>query len=175
MTLSQPLGNTNIRVEAPGAADVVVSNHKGIKTDSRGYAVIPYATPYRVNRVELDVTTAGPDVELDNAIVNKTPTDGAMVRAVIPTRVGLKAMFVVRHKNGVLPFGTVVSLLNSKNDSSSIVGDNGSLYLSGLPQKGTVRAVWGTGSDKSCTATYRLDKQYYNPQTGLYSQEVVCL
>ncbi|VFS15217.1 P pilus assembly protein, porin PapC [Enterobacter cancerogenus] len=46
---------------------------KGIKTDSRGYAVIPYATPYRVNQVALDVTTVGNDVELENAIVNKNP------------------------------------------------------------------------------------------------------
>jgi len=174
LTLSQPLGNTNILVKAPGAADVAVSNHKGIKTDSRGYAVIPYATPYRVNRVELDVTTAGHDVELDNAVINKTPTDGAMVRAVIPTRIGMKAMLVMRHNTSVLPFGTVVSLLDSQTDSSSIVGDNGSLYLSGLPQKGTLKAVWGTGSGKSCQAVYRLDKQHYNPQTGLYSQEVTC-
>ncbi|MBF7956845.1 fimbria/pilus outer membrane usher protein [Rahnella victoriana] len=174
LTLSQPLGNTNILVKAPGAADVAVSNHRGIKTDSRGYAVIPYATPYRVNRVELDVTTAGHDVELDNAVINKTPTDGAMVRAVIPARIGMKAMLVMRHNTSVLPFGTVVSLLDSQTDSSSIVGDNGSLYLSGLPQKGTLKAVWGTGSGKSCQAVYRLDKQHYNPQTGLYSQEVTC-
>lgn len=65
-------------------------NHKGIKTDSRGYAVIPYATPYRVNQVALDVTTAGNDVELENAIVNKTPTDGALVRATLVTRQGKK-------------------------------------------------------------------------------------
>lgn len=174
LTLSQPLGNTNILVNAPGAANVTVSNHKGIKTDSRGYAVIPYATPYRVNRVELDVTTAGHDVELDNAIVNKTPTDGAMVRAIIPTRVGLKAMFVIHNNGDALPFGTIVSLLESKNDSSSIVGDNGSLYISGLPQKGMVHAVWGSGRGKSCLAYYRLDKQHYNPQTGLYSQDLIC-
>lgn len=174
LTLSQPLGNTNILVKAPGAANVAVSNHKGIKTDSRGYAVIPYATPYRVNRVELDVTTAGNDVELDNAVVNKTPTEGAMVRATISTRVGLKAMLVVRHKNGVLPFGTVVSLLESKTDSSSIVGDNGSVYLSGLPQQGTLQAVWGTGDSKTCKVAFRLDKSLYNAQTGLYSQEVTC-
>lgn len=81
------------------------------------------------------MTTAGHDVELDNAVINKTPTDGAMVRAVIPTRIGMKAMLVMRHNTSVLPFGTVVSLLDSQTDSSSIVGDNGSLYLSGLPQK----------------------------------------
>ncbi len=90
LTLSQPLGNTNILVKAPGAGNVTVLNHRGIKTDSRGYAVIPYATPYRVNQVALDVTTVGSDVELENAIVNKTPTDGALVRATLTTRQGLK-------------------------------------------------------------------------------------
>lgn len=172
LTLSQPLGNTNILVKAPGASNVSVLNHKGIKTDSRGYAVIPYATPYRVNQVALDVTTAGNDVELENAIVNKTPTDGALVRATIVTRQGAKAMFIVRHGNDVLPFGTLVSLSDDK--TSGIVGDGGSLYLSGLPVKGMLSAVWGRNSDQRCTINYALNKQNYNARTGLYSQEVVC-
>lgn len=172
LTLSQPLGNTNILVKAPGASDVAVLNHKGIKTDSRGYAVIPYATPYRVNQVALDVTTAGNDVELENAIVNKTPTDGALVRATLVTRQGKKAMFVVHRGNDVLPFGTLVSLNDDK--TSGIVGDGGSLYLSGLTERGTLSAVWGRNSDQRCTINYTLNKQSYNARTGLYSQEVVC-
>lgn len=174
LTLSQPLGNTNILVKAPGASNVAINNYRGIRTDSRGYAVIPYATPYRVNRVELDVTTAGHDVELDNAIIHKVPTEGAMVLATVPIRKGDKAMFIVRHKNDFLPFGTVISLLNNHNDSGSIVGDQGSVYLSGLPAKGTLKASWGVGSDKSCVMSYQLEKQHYNPSTGLFSQEVVC-
>ncbi|ELW1647874.1 fimbrial biogenesis outer membrane usher protein [Enterobacter oligotrophicus] len=172
LTLSQPLGNTNILVKAPGASDVAVLNHKGIKTDSRGYAVIPYATPYRVNQVALDVTTVGNDVELENAIVHKTPTDGALVRATLTTRQGAKAMFIVRHRHDVLPFGTLVS--QADDAASGIVGDGGSLYLSGLAPQGTLQAVWGRGSNQSCTIDYRLNKQDYNPRTGLYSQEVVC-
>lgn len=173
LTLSQPLGNTNILVSAPGASDVAVLNHKGIKTDSRGYAVIPYATPYRVNQVALDVTTVGNNVELDNAIVNKTPTDGAMVLATISTRQGAKGMFIVRYHHDVLPFGTMVSL-QGDDQTSSIVGDSGSLYLSGLPQQGTLNAVWGHGSDRRCTIRYQLAEQHYSPRTGLYSQEVLC-
>ncbi|STD24558.1 P pilus assembly protein, porin PapC [Enterobacter asburiae] len=172
LTLSQPLGNTNILVKAPGASSVAVLNHKGIKTDSRGYAVIPYATPYRVNQVALDVTTAGNDVELENAIANKTPTDGALVRATFTTHQGAKAMFIVRHGNDVLPFGTLVSLDDDK--TSGIVGDGGSLYLSGLSEKGTLNAVWGRGSRQRCAITYALNKQHFNARTGLYSQEVVC-
>lgn len=173
LTLSQPLGNTNILISAPGASNVEVLNHKGIKTDSRGYAVIPYATPYRVNQVALDVTTVGSNVELDNAIVNKTPTDGAMVQANITTRQGAKGMFIVNYRREALPFGTVVSLLND-DQTSSIVGDGGSLYLSGLPQHGTLNAVWGRDSDQRCTIHYQLSEQHYNARTGLYSQEVKC-
>ena len=173
LTLGQSLGNTNILIKAEGASDIAIRSHRGVRTDNRGYAVIPYATPYSVNRVEMDVTTAGNGVELDNTIVSKTPTEGALVRATISTKVGMKATFFVRHKNGVLPFGTIVSL-NDKNTNSGIVGDEGSLYLSGLPQQGVLRAVWGTGNDKTCTSHFKLDKKYYNSNTGLYSQELLC-
>ena len=44
-----------------------------------------------------------------------------------------KAMFVVRRGNDVLPFGTLVSLNDDK--TSGIVGDGGSLYLSGLTSR----------------------------------------
>ncbi|MFT0669296.1 FimD/PapC C-terminal domain-containing protein, partial [Enterobacter hormaechei subsp. xiangfangensis] len=104
-------------------------------------AVIPYATPYRVNQVALDVTTVGNDVELENAIANKIPTDGALVRATLTTRQGAKAMFIVRHAKDVLPFGTLVSSENDK--ASGIVGDGGSVYLTGLSAQGTLHAVWG--------------------------------
>lgn len=172
LTLSQPLGNTNILVKAPGAGNVSVLNQRGIKTDSRGYAVISYATPYRVNQVGLDVTTAGNDVELDNIMIAKTPTDGALVRATLATVKGAKAMFLVRRSEGELPFGTLVSSYDDKN--TGIVGDGGSLYLSGLYEQGILQAVWGRGSNQSCTIHYQLNKQHFNSRTGLYSQEVKC-
>ncbi len=173
VTLSQPLGNTNILIKAPGAAHVSIKHYRGIKTDGRGYAVIPYATPYQLNRVEMDITTAGHEVEIDDAIVNKAPTEGALVRATIPVRVGMKAMFILRHQNGVLPFGSVVTLQDEKSHTG-IVGDGGSLYLSGLPKQGKLLAVWGRGADKSCIADYQLSGQHYRSVTGLYSQELIC-
>ena len=172
VTLSQPLGNTNILVKAPGASDVTVLNHRSIKTDSRGYAVVPYATPYRVNRVGLDATTAGSHVETDNALISKTPTEGALVRATIATQQGAKAMFILRQNGKALPFGTIVTL--AANESSSIVGDGGSVYLSGLPVKGTLNAVWGKENSARCSVRYRLNSQDFNARTGLYTLEGVC-
>ncbi len=34
-------------VKAPGAKDAKVENQTGVRTDWRGYAVLPYATEYR--------------------------------------------------------------------------------------------------------------------------------
>lgn len=172
LTLSQPLGNTNILIKAPGASDVSVLNHRSIKTDSRGYAVIPYATAYRVNRIGLDATTAGSDVELDNAMISTTPTDGALVRATIATQRGAKAMFILRQQGTDLPFGSVVAVADS--EISSIVGDGGSVYLSGLPLKGTLNAVWGKDNAARCTVHYQLSKQDFNVRTGLYTLEGTC-
>ncbi|XNM58546.1 fimbria/pilus outer membrane usher protein [Escherichia coli] len=59
ITLSQPLGDTNILIKAPGAGGVHIENQTGILTDWRGYAVMPYATVYRYNRIALDTNTMG--------------------------------------------------------------------------------------------------------------------
>nr|VXZ92454.1 Outer membrane usher protein fimD precursor [Klebsiella pneumoniae] len=36
-----------------------VENQTGVRTDWRGYAVLPYATEYRENRIALDTNTGG--------------------------------------------------------------------------------------------------------------------
>lgn len=45
LTLSQELGETAALVEAPGADGVTVMNQTGVKTDYRGYTIVPYVSP----------------------------------------------------------------------------------------------------------------------------------
>lgn len=47
LMFSQPLGETNVIVATPGAADVGISNKRGVRTNSNGYTVVPQALPYR--------------------------------------------------------------------------------------------------------------------------------
>lgn len=75
ITLSQPLG-TPISGESAGAAGVELENATGVKTDWRGYAVIPYATTYRQNRVALNTNSMGQNVDIDDAVTNVVPTQG---------------------------------------------------------------------------------------------------
>lgn len=173
LTLSQPLGNTNILVRAPGAAHIKVGNQTGIYTDSRGYAVIPYASAYRENRVDLDVKTLGDNVEIPQSVVSKIPGEGAMARATLATQLGYRAIFSIK-KDGVwLPFGTTVTL-KARDNATGIVGDAGSLWFSGLPESGVLIAQWGRQAHQRCVANYHLAAKKYNPDTNIYTQGLVC-
>lgn len=155
LTLSQPLGDTNILIKAPGAAGVAVENATGVKTDWRGYAVVPYATTYRQNRVALNTSSLGDHVDVDNAVVDVVPTQGALVRADFNAHVGLRVLMGLLHHNKPVPFGAIVALGSDENDSS-IVADDGQVYLSGLPLTGKLNVQWGEGADQKCTVNYQL-------------------
>ncbi|MBJ8806439.1 fimbrial biogenesis usher protein [Citrobacter koseri] len=157
ITLSQPLNDTVVLIKAPGAGDVKVENQTGVRTDWRGYAVMPYATEYRENRVALDTNTLADNVDLDDAVVSVVPTHGAIVRAEFKAHVGVKILMTLTHNGKPVPFGAMVT--SGDNQSGSIVADNGQVYLSGMPLAGSVQVKWGEGPGANCMARYRLPEE----------------
>jgi outer membrane usher protein len=159
VTLSQPLGHTVTLVRAPGAAGVRVQNQPGIETDRRGYAVVPYATTYRENRVALWPETLDENVDLADTVKTEVPTQGAVVLAEFETRIGSRALVTLRTGNEFVPFGATATLFaeqdgmdNGQAIGSGIVGARGELYLSGVPRKARVQVKWGTEAKQSCSA-----------------------
>ncbi|MFP7327500.1 fimbria/pilus outer membrane usher protein [Serratia marcescens] len=153
VTFGQPLGSTNVLVVAPGAKNVPIENGTGVSTDWRGYAIQPWASEYHDNRVALDVSRLDDRTELDQPVVRVTPTQGAVVRADFKVRTGLRALITLVRKGKPLPFGATVSA----GSSSGIVGENGQVYLSGLPEKGDLSAKWGNGEEQKCRATWSVN------------------
>ena len=47
-----------------------VENQTGVHTDWRGYAVLPYATEYRENRVALDTNSLADNVDLTESVAS---------------------------------------------------------------------------------------------------------
>lgn len=152
LTLSQPLNDTMVLVKAPGASGVKVENQTGVKTDWRGYAILPYATEYRENRIALDTNSLADNVDLDNAVVSVVPTHRAIVQAEFQAHVGMKLLLTLHYKGKPVPFGAIVNSDGNKN--GSIVADNGQVYLSGMPLNGKIQVKWGEGKNSSCTAKY---------------------
>ncbi|HAS1939864.1 outer membrane usher protein FimD [Enterobacter asburiae] len=169
ITLSQPLGETNVLVEAPGADNVKVENSTGVKTDWRGYAVVPFATTYRKNRIGLDTTTLGDKVDLEDTVADVVPTKGALVRVSFKAHVGSRALITLLHNNQPVPFGATVT---RDDGTGSIVGEDGQVYLSGLAQKGTFTVQWGEGSNMTCNASYQLPVEAEN--TAITQIKLIC-
>ncbi|NNS04954.1 fimbrial biogenesis usher protein [Klebsiella pasteurii] len=154
ITFGQPMNDTFVLVKAPGASNVKVENQTGVQTDWRGYAVLPFASSYRQNRVALDTNSLPNNVDLDDSVVNMVPTHGAIIRADFKTKIGLKLLMTLTYMDKPVPFGAIVTL--GSKTTGSIVADNGQVYMSGMPKSGEVTVKWGDSTNSSCIAEYSL-------------------
>ena len=158
VTLGQPLSgdmSSVALVEAPGADGVKVQNGTGVRTDWRGYTIVPYLSPYKRSRVALDPGSLGDDVDLKENVASVVPTAGAVVRARFKTSVGNRVLMTLMQGGRAVPFGALVSL-SSDTESTGIVGEEGQVYLSGVPQNGSITAKWGNGGTQQCHANFSL-------------------
>lgn len=160
ITLSQPLGETIALVKAPGAGGTHITNQTGVKTDFRGYTVVPFVTAYRHNTVALDTETLPDDADVTHAAQIVTPTRGAVVRATFSTRVGQRVLMTLTRGGRPLPFGAAVT--TEDKDSEFIVGNDGQTYLSGMPERGKLLVTWGDSDSERCVATYALPDETDN-------------
>ncbi|MBJ2066363.1 fimbria/pilus outer membrane usher protein [Serratia odorifera] len=166
VTFGQPLGETIALVQAPGADGVGVSNQTGVKTDWRGYAIVPYVSPYRKNSIGLNTETLPDDVDLAQTNQTVVPTRGAVVRASYSASVGQRVlMTLLRQGDTPVPFGAMVTDPAATAAQGFIVGDGGQVYLTGLNANGSLQVQWGKGAGEQCRVDYRLPQA--QPQSGV--------
>ncbi|MFT2793751.1 fimbria/pilus outer membrane usher protein [Serratia sp. T13T92] len=160
VTFGQSLGETIALVQAPGANGVGIGGQTGVKTDWRGYAIVPYTAPYRKNQVQLNTETLPDNVDLTLTSQKVVPTRGAVVRASYQTNVGQRVLMTLLRQGGApVPFGATVSDPAQQTAQGFIVGDGGQVYLTGLADSGSLNVKWGTAADQQCQVRYTLTKQ----------------
>lgn len=165
------LGETAGLVEVPGVAGVGVANATGVRTNERGYALVPYLRPYRVNQLELETDQLGPEVEIDNGATQVVPTRGAVVKATFAARSVSRLVITGRTANGhALPFGAQIS--DPKGEVIGVVGQAGQVMLatSTEPQRLDVR--WGEQDEQRCQLS--IDPQAMDLTQGYRLQELTC-
>ncbi|RMA07047.1 fimbrial biogenesis outer membrane usher protein [Providencia stuartii] len=158
---SRTIGDSGIIIEAPEAKGTKTNNQNTV-VNGQGYALYPYATPYSSNIVTLDVNTLPDDVMLKETTKTIYPSAGAFVKAKFDTKVGYQVLFNIRMANGsAVPFGAIATLVESNvvEENTGIVGDNNKLFMSGLPNSGTLNISWGSGQEQHCVLKFTgLDK-----------------
>ena len=133
-------------IAAPDGENTRVANHTGLKTDWRGYTVVPYATSYRENRIALDAASLKRNVDLENAVVNVVPTKGAYVMAEFNAHAGSKGINGQHSKQGIpLRFGAIATL-DGVRTNSGIIDDDGSLLYVRFARSGSDNCTLGRSS-----------------------------
>ncbi|MBW7981707.1 fimbria/pilus outer membrane usher protein [Enterobacillus tribolii] len=159
LTLSQPMSETAVLIKAPGASGARITNNTGVTTDWRGYAVVPYATPYRKKEISINTETLGDDVDMTITTQSVIPSRGAIARANFSPNVGQRVLMTLLRGGQPVPFGAVVTDTGNAANNGSIVGDGGQVYMSGMSSTGTLNVKWGTGASQQCQVTYSLPAQ----------------
>ncbi|OTA19954.1 outer membrane usher protein FimD [Xenorhabdus beddingii] len=175
ITLSQSLGDTLVLVRANGASGVKVQNQTGIKTDWKGYAIVPYVSSYRRNRIALDTYSLGDNVDIDINTQTIIPTQGSLTLANFQTRIGYRVLMSLSHQGKEIPFGAMATLEKQHdidNPNSAIVSNDGQVYLSGIPESGQIWVKWGHKEIQECRVNYQLPDEV--PASGLYQVEASC-
>lgn len=176
ITLGQSLGETIALVSAKGARGAKVLNNAGVSVDWMGNAIVPYATPYRETELVIRTETLNDYVDISSSTQRVVPTRGAVVRANFHTRVGYRVLMNLHQLSGkAVPFGATATLADEEakdNMVSSIVGEDGQLYISGIPEKGVLQVSWGQTSAQTCRVNYALPLE--KAQHGIVTLNADC-
>ncbi|MBO9357851.1 fimbria/pilus outer membrane usher protein [Bordetella petrii] len=148
--LGQSMGETAIIVDAPGAAGVAVDAQPGVRTNAAGRALVPYASPYRRNRVSLNAGDGLDGASLKQNVQTVVPTRGAIVVAKFDTELGRTVLAVLKDESGKeVPFGATVYTEDGQQQRG-IVGPVGRAWLTGLQGISRYIVKWGERDAQQC-------------------------
>lgn len=150
ISLSPVMGNTMAIITADGASGAELS--MGAKFDRFGNAVIPQLASNSSNQIAVNVNTLPDDVTFKDTSLVVYPTDGAVIKRNLKTRIGYQVIMNINTNSGMHPpFGAIAALISNDEDddmNTGIVGSNNQLYMSGLPSSGRINIKWGNQSEQ---------------------------
>lgn len=170
LTIGQPFTNSVALTEALGAAGAAVGGWPGIRTDLRGYTLLPNLNNYQINSIKLDNSTLSNNVEILNNEKRVTPTSGAIVKVKFNAIIGIKAIIKIKNKKGnYLPLGSQV-YIKGKETIAGLIDSDGQVYLSGLNKSSRLNIKY---LDEKCTISNLELKD--NTEDYLQKISAICL
>lgn len=168
LNFGQALGETFALIEVPQVSGASLASWRQVETAANGYAVLPYAQPYRTNWVNLDTRQLGADVELDNAIGQLVPTRGAVPVLRFKAALGRRVQFELLRADGSrLPLGATVE--DGQGKTLATVDPTSQALVLSEQDSGMLHVRW---SNQRCTAPFTLPAR--DPQRAYERLKVVC-
>lgn len=135
-------GSTRLMVDTDGVAGVPVKGFGGAsRTNVFGKAVISEVSDFYRTRASIDLNRLDRNTEAMTSVVQTTLTRGAIGYRKFSVIDGMKAMAAIRLADGSHPpFGARIT--NVRGQETGLVGDNGSVYLSGIKAGQSMDVSW---------------------------------
>lgn len=157
LIFTQPIYDTFAIIDT-GVEGIGVRSKPGIVTDSNGYAIVDYLTPYETSQIALD-TYQVPGLNIDSTLYHVKAMEGAGVRAKFHARKGIDLLIKSEHKGKSIPFGTMITV-NGRLDTS-VFGDEGIIYITGAPLEGSIDVYYNGIGSTPCVIEYqRLENEF---------------
>ncbi|EML5943745.1 fimbrial biogenesis outer membrane usher protein, partial [Citrobacter freundii] len=166
ITLGQSIQDAFAIVHITDGDNVKIQNSRGVYTDYWGNAIVPTLTNYRRNTITVN-TQGRDDIDIQDASLDMVPTKGAVLKADFTARSGKRALLTLKHGQSVVPFGALLSM----DGTTSIVGDDGEVYVTGLKGTQRIEVQWGNTAQTKCTGSVSVPE---NMGTGILSATVNC-
>ena len=155
----EPAGDTLAIVAAPDAKGAQVLNAAGVRINGSGYALVPYLSPYQLNKIQLDPKGLPLTVQLDSTSAQVAPHAGAVVLVKFKTESGRSMIVHVRTTNGqTLPFGAEV--VDEQGHSLGVIGQAGRALLRGTKEQGQLTVQWSNQDNEAMTCSF----PYHTPK-----------
>jgi len=123
-----------------------------------------------MNIVDLDLSKAPLDVELESTSQRTAPVSGAIVKL---TYVSVTGRPLLVHFSGEkIPFGSTV--INDAGDELGTLGPGNRGLIRVKSDKGVLKVVWGDKPDESCSAAYELKPVQKTTKTDYTLLDLVC-
>ncbi|KWU27590.1 MULTISPECIES: fimbria/pilus outer membrane usher protein [Burkholderia] len=155
VTLANDLGDTVAIIEAKDAVGARITNGTDVRIGRRGYAVLPYLTPYKMNSIELDPKGIPLDVEMLTTSQQVAPRANSVVKLKFGTISGRAVLLGIHQPDGTpIPFGSAV--VDEEGNSIGMAGQGGTVFTRGLNDSGVLTAKWGDRANQACSFSYSL-------------------
>lgn len=168
VNFGQALGETFALVQVPDVGGAKLKSFSNVETSANGYAVLPYAQPYRTNWISLDTRQLGADIDLENAVTQIVPTRGAMPVVRFKANTGRRVQFeLVRSDGSAIPLGAGVE--DAQGRALAVVDPNSQALVLSEQDEGVLTVRW---SGQGCQAPFQLPPR--NPARAYERLKVVC-
>ncbi|EOQ72421.1 fimbria/pilus outer membrane usher protein [Acinetobacter pittii] len=164
---------TMVLVYAPDATGAQVGNTPGLSINKKGYAVIPYITPYRMNNISLDPQNMSTQVELVESSLRIAPYAGSVTKVQFTTKKGYALFISTTSLDGShLPFAAQV--YNQNNEVIGIVAQGSRIYLRTLLSHDRLYVKWGGKNTEKCELEYDITDQIKHNNQPIIMTKAVC-